>query len=113
MPLVLPTTIRVAVVGAGPAGQAHAFGWRNATMADRLSGVSIELDTIVDPNIELAKTVARRYGFRNAVADVQEVIENPAIDAVSAALPNYLSVPVLSALLRAGKHVLGEKPLGR
>ena len=31
-----PRTIRVAVVGAGPAGQAHAFGFRNAGMADAL-----------------------------------------------------------------------------
>lgn len=107
------TTMRVAVVGAGPAGQAHAFGFRNATMSDRLAGVTVELDAVVDPNVELAERVAGRYGFRRAIADVQQVVDDPAIDAVSIALPNFLSLPVLGALLRAGKHVLGEKPLGR
>jgi predicted dehydrogenase len=82
-------------------------------MSDRLSGVTVELDTVVDTDIELARRVARRYGFRRAVADVQTVIDDPAIDAVSVALPNFLGLPVLGALLRAGKHVLGEKPLGR
>jgi predicted dehydrogenase len=105
--------LKIAVVGAGPAGQAHAFGFRNATMADSLAGVTVELDTIVDPDTELAEIVARRYGFRRVAADVQDVIADPGIDAVSVALPNFLSLPVLGALLRAGKHVIGEKPLGR
>ena len=106
-------TLRVAVIGAGPAGQAHAFGFRNAQMSDCLKDVTIELHTICDPNTELASTVARRYGFANVVDDVQKVADNPEIDVVSMALPNFLSVPVMGTLLRAGKHVLGEKPLGR
>ena len=72
-----PRTIRVAVVGAGPAGQAHAFGFRNAGMADTLAGVEIVLDTIVDPNTALAETVARRYGFARTAADVSEILDTP------------------------------------
>ena len=108
-----PRTIRVAVVGAGPAGQAHAFGFRNAGMADALAGVEVVLDTVVDPDTALAETVARRYGFARTAADVSEILDNPEIEVVSVALPSFLSVPVLGSLLRAGKHVLGEKPLGR
>lgn len=106
-------TIRVAVVGAGQAGQAHAFGFRNASMTDRLAGVTTELVTLVDPNTELAKKIAARYGFEKTASDVQEVIDDPDIDVVSVALPSFLSLPVVGSLLKAGKHVLGEKPLGR
>lgn len=104
---------RVAVVGAGQAGQAHAFGFRNATMADRLAGITVQLATLVDPNTELATTVARRYGFEKIASDVQEVIDDPTIDVVSVALPSFLSLPVVGSLLQAGKHVITEKPLGR
>lgn len=109
----MPRAIHVAVVGAGPAGQAHAFGFRNAAMSDDLAGVEVVLDTIVDPNTALAETVARRYGFANVAADVSEILDKDEIEVVSIALPSFLSVPVLGSLLRAGKHVLGEKPLGR
>ncbi|WOQ17102.1 Gfo/Idh/MocA family oxidoreductase [Raineyella sp. W15-4] len=106
-------TIRVAVVGAGQAGQAHAFGFRNAAMTDRLAGVEVRLATLVDPNTELAEKIARRYGFERVAADVQDVIDDPSIEVVSVALPTFLSLPVVGSLLRAGKHVLAEKPLGR
>lgn len=106
-------TIRVAVVGAGQAGQAHAFGFRNASMTDRLAGVTVELATLVDPNSELAEKIAARYGFEKTASDVQEIIDDPSIEVVSVALPSFLSLPVVGSLLKAGKHVLGEKPLGR
>jgi predicted dehydrogenase len=82
-------------------------------MTDSLAGVKVELGTVVDPDTELAAAVARRYGFERASADVQDVIDDPSIDAVSVAVPNFLALPVLSGLLKAGKHVIGEKPLGR
>ena len=106
-------TIRVAVVGAGQAGQAHAFGFLNAPMTDRLAGVTVELAALVDPNIELAEKIARRYGFEKVVSDVQDILDDSTIEVVSVALPSFLNLPVVGALLKAGKHVLAEKPLGR
>ncbi|MDR2374740.1 MAG: Gfo/Idh/MocA family oxidoreductase [Bifidobacteriaceae bacterium] len=106
-------TIRAAIIGAGPAGQAHAFGWRNATMTDELADVEIELGPVVDPNTELASAVARRYGFAEALADYRAVVGDPRVSAASVALPNHLALPVITELLAAGKHVIAEKPLGR
>ncbi len=105
-------TIRIALVGAGFAGQAHAFGYRNAQMSDALSGLRITLDTVVDPNLELAGEVARRYGFRRTTAFLDEMLTDPDIDAVSVALPNFAYLDVLTRILRSGKHVFAEKPLG-
>ena len=105
--------LRIALVGAGPAGQAHAFGYRNVQMAHDLKDVRIVLDTVVDPNLELAESVAARYGFEHCVASVDELLAGSAVDAVSVALPNHLGAPTLTKLINAGKHVLAEKPLGR
>lgn len=104
--------LRVALVGAGVAGQAHAFGWRNVAMAPDLAGTAIELVTVADPNRALAETVADRYGFAETVADPERVAGDGRIDVVSVAVPNHLHARVLPPLLRSGKHVFTEKPLG-
>ncbi|MGO1543692.1 MAG: Gfo/Idh/MocA family protein [Gulosibacter sp.] len=105
-------TLKVALVGAGMAGQAHAFGYRNASMADDLRDVAIELDTVADVSEALAEDVRLRYGFKRATADISQIAANPEIDVISVALPNHAHRAVLEVLLRSGKHVLTEKPLG-
>ncbi|WP_347354126.1 Gfo/Idh/MocA family oxidoreductase [Intrasporangium sp.] len=106
-------TLRVAVVGAGMAGQAHAFGYRNASMAHGLGPVRVELACVVDPNLPLARSVAERYGFASAQAELDAVLADPSIDVVSVALPNLVHAEVLPKVLAAGKHLFTEKPLGR
>jgi predicted dehydrogenase len=106
-------TIRVALVGAGVAGQAHAFGYRNASMAAGLEAVHIDMAVVVDPNVDLARRTADRYRYTDATADLQRVLDDPSIDAISVALPNSVHAEVLPAIIRSGKHVLTEKPLGR
>src|SRR5262249_33418921 len=81
--------VTVAVIGAGMAGQAHAFGYRNVTMHPELAGVDVELSTIVDVTAHLARSVAGRYGFANASTDLDVVLADDSIDAVSVALPNF------------------------
>jgi len=104
--------LRVAVIGAGMAGQAHAFGYRNASMAVS-SNIAVELVAIADPNLPLAEKVAARYGFANAVGNIDDVINDPNIDVISVALPNFLHAEVLPKVLASGKHVFAEKPIGR
>lgn len=104
-------SVKIGIIGAGMAGQAHAFGYRNAMMAVGL-GVTVELDTIADPNLALAQSVAARYGFKNATADVDALIASD-VDVISVALPNFLHAEVLPKVLASGKHVFAEKPIGR
>jgi predicted dehydrogenase len=104
--------IRVGLIGAGMAGQAHAFGYRNASMGDALRGVQVELAHVADAFAPLARDVAERYGFRRWGSSVDELLADPSIDAVSVALPNNQHLEVLAQVLASGKHVLTEKPLG-
>ncbi|GAA4770886.1 Gfo/Idh/MocA family protein [Microbacterium gilvum] len=108
----MTTPIRVAVIGAGMAGQAHAFGYRTASMAVS-APIRVVLDTIADPNLPLAQSVADRYGFAQATADIDALLARDDIDAISVALPNFLHADVLPAVIASGKHVFAEKPIGR
>lgn len=104
--------IGVAVVGAGPAGQSHAFGLRNATMGGRLPEVEVELIAIVDTDLARAVDVASRYGFEKATDDLKQVITDPRVHAVSIAVPNFLAAGIIEDVVAARKAVLAEKPLG-
>lgn len=103
--------LRVGIIGAGMAGQAHAFGYRNAMMGTA-PGITVELSAIADPNLALAEQVAARYGFATAIADVDQLVASD-VDILSVALPNFLHAEVLPHALASGKHVFAEKPIGR
>ena len=44
--------------------------------------------------------------------DYQEMLQNPEIEAVYAAVPHHLHAKVYGDVIRAGKHLIGEKPFG-
>jgi xylose dehydrogenase (NAD/NADP) len=58
-----------------------------------------------------AKAWADRFGFLKFHRTYQELVEDPAIDAVYNPLPNDLHAEWSIRAMRAGKHVLCEKPL--
>ncbi len=104
--------ISVAVIGAGMAGQGHAYGYRMASAIQRDKTLpSIRLAAIADANLPLAEEVAARYGFEKVYGDWTQVAQDPQIDAVSIVVGNALHLPIAAGLLEAGKHVLCEKPL--
>lgn len=104
-------TLSVAVIGAGMAGRAHAYGYRQAAAVFGPDFPSIRLAAIADANVALGQDAARRYGFDAVYDDWTKVAEDPEIDAVSIVVGNALHLPVARGLLEAGKHVLCEKPL--
>jgi predicted dehydrogenase len=54
---------------------------------------------------------AKRFGFERAYGGYAELIADPAVDAVYNPLPNHLHAPWSLRAVRAGKHVLCEKPM--
>lgn len=57
-----------------------------------------------------AQTYAKRHGIPHVHASYQALLDDPEIDAVYVALPNALHYEWAMKALKAGKHVLLEKP---
>ncbi len=66
---------------------------------------------VADGRAERRAAVTARYPRVTATADARELIENPAVAAVVVATPVSTHFALAMAALRAGKHVLVEKPL--
>lgn len=63
-----------------------------------------------DPVTERAQKLAQQYGGR-VFGSVEELLACSEIDAVSVCTPNKYHAPITIAALKAGKHVLCEKPM--
>ena len=95
------SVLRLGIVGIGRISQvAHLPA---ATKADR-----VHLVAICDSSPDVAQHVAARYGVHGGT-DLLELLEQ--VDAVLVATPDHSHLPVAAEALRAGKHVLVEKPL--
>jgi len=70
-----------------------------------------ELVAIASRDTEKAKAWAARFGIKKACGSYEELLADPEIEAVYNPLPNHLHHSLSIAALRAGKHVLCEKPL--
>jgi predicted dehydrogenase len=67
---------------------------------------------IASRDLERAGAVARSLGLARAYGSYEELLADSEIDAVYIPLPNDLHVPWSIRALKAGKHVLCEKPIG-
>jgi predicted dehydrogenase len=94
---------KAAVIGTGFMGRTHLEALR------RLG--SVEIEAVAGTSIQKAQRLADAFAVPRAAADYSDIISDPSIDAVHVCTPNSLHFPVAEAALRAGKHVLCEKPL--
>ena len=95
----------IGIIGSGGIAQSHHMpGY--ASIPDKC-----EILAVCDANPEVAKTAAEKFGVGKIFTDYHELLAMPEIDAVSIATPNaFHKQPTIDAL-RAGKHVLCEKPM--
>lgn len=104
--------IGVGVIGMGWMGEAHSRSMH--ALPDRFpAGPVPRLVACADPVEARATAAQRRFGFARSTTDWREVVDDPDVDVVTIAAPNVLHREVSLAALRAGKHVLCEKPVGR
>ena len=51
-------------------------------------------------------------GITQATTDYRELLDNKSVDAIYCAVPHHLHGEIFCATLKAGKHLMGEKPFG-
>ncbi len=90
------------VVGTGFIGPVHVEGLRRAGV--RVAG-------IVGSTREKSLQAAEKLGLERGYSNLEEALSDPKVDAVHLTTPNRFHFEQATAVLRAGKHVLCEKPL--
>src|ERR1035437_4318050 len=80
----------------------------------RLAGLPAGSKLVVacDTNLARAEELVKLAGTGRAVADFQTAVADPQVDAVIVAVINSALAEVSAAAIRAGKHVIVEKPAG-
>jgi predicted dehydrogenase len=72
---------------------------------------NVEIAAIASRDLSKARTAAEQLGIPQAYGSYEELLQDPAIDAIYNPLPNHLHVPWSIRAAEAGKHVLCEKPI--
>jgi predicted dehydrogenase len=102
-PAVPDEPIGVAVIGAGY--------WGPNLVRNFMSSPAFRLRWLCDLDLGRASTVLGDYSTVGATADLTQVLADDSVHAVAIATPAGTHLDVAMAALRAGKHVLVEKPL--
>lgn len=76
------------------------------------TGKFCSIEAVASRSIESARKVAEQFEISKAYGSYEELIADPAIDAVYVPLPNHVHKEWTIKFAEAGKHVLCEKPIG-
>jgi predicted dehydrogenase len=97
------SSFNIAVFGAGAIGLDHIGSFQQHPAAKVLA--------IVDTSPDRASEAAKLFGVSIFTSDYREILARDDVDIVSIALPNCLHASVALEALKAGKHVMIDKPM--
>lgn len=96
--------LRVGIIGCGGIAQTkHIPNYLKCSDDVEIIGVS-------DVNIMRAQQCAEKWGIQNYFDDYHKMLNEIELDAVSVCTPNKFHAEITKAVLKAGCHVLCEKP---
>ncbi len=95
--------VTVGVIGCGKIAQVR-------HLPEYASRENVVIKYVFDLCRERAEEVAKQYGAK-AAESYQEILGDPEVDAVSVCAANSVHCQITVEALRAGKHVLCEKPM--
>jgi len=98
--------MKVGIIGCGTIANA-------AHIPSYLNNPEAEIKYFCDIIFERAQQAVEKYGCGTAISDYHDILSDPEITAVSVCTPNNVHVPISIDAMRAGKHVLCEKPAAR
>jgi predicted dehydrogenase len=97
--------VRVGMVGAGFAASFHLRSYH------QVKEIPVEIAAIAGKTKDHAEQLASRYSIPKVYGDYRSLLDDPSIDVVDLCVPNALHLPLVLETVKAGKHVICEKPL--
>ena len=102
--------LRVAMIGYGFMGKVHSHAWRsvNHFFPD---APKVEMTLICGRNKEALENARELFGWNESETDWRKVVERSDIDIIDICTAGDTHEEIAIAALKAGKHVICEKPL--
>jgi predicted dehydrogenase len=97
--------VRVGMAGAGFVARIHAEAYRH------VRGIDVELRWVAARRPDRARAFAGEFGVAAVADDVQRILEDPEVDVLDLCVPNAVHATLALDAVRAGKHIIVEKPL--
>lgn len=97
--------ICIGMAGAGRATELHMDAYH------RVNGIKVRYKHIIARRWEQVEAAKVRYGFESCSLDYDDLINDPEIDVIDICTPPYVHFEMIEKALKAGKHVICEKPL--
>jgi len=95
--------VRVGLIGSGFVAELHMYAYK------RVYGVDAEVVAVVSRG-DHVETFAKKHGIARTHRDYRALLADPAIDVVDICTPPALHAAMIVDAVRAGKHVICEKP---
>jgi predicted dehydrogenase len=95
--------VRVGLVGAGFVAELHMHAYA------RVYGLAVEVRAVAARG-DAVEDFARRFAIPHTTRDWRTLLDDPEIDVLDFCTPPALHVDMVVAAMRAGKHVICEKP---
>ena len=95
--------MKIAFAGAGYIINIHA----KAAKAQK----DVELAVVVEKYSDKAAALAQKFKIKNQYETVEQMLKSGGVDALVIGTPNFLHAPQAIAALKAGVHVMVEKPM--
>ena len=96
--------VRVGMVGSGFSATLHAMSY------PKVYGLDVKVKAVASVAADAGK-FAKQHGIQDVYSDYAQMLKDPEIDVVDICTPPVLHQDMVEMALRAGKHVICEKPL--
>jgi predicted dehydrogenase len=103
--------VRFGIIGGGLMGREFASAAARWIHLQDV-GARPQIVHVCDTNPDVLAWYERLDPQPRRTTDVQELLADPAVEAVYCAVPHHLHAELYPAILAAGKHLLAEKPFG-
>ena len=94
--------VNAAIAGSGFIGPVH---------VDALKRLGINILGVLEATPDLGQSAAHRMGLSKVYENLEDLLKDDEVQVIHITTPNRLHFEMASAVLKAGKHVMCEKPL--